>query len=144
MSGPRAASKLTTHARHQRKLMDDTSARGWGPFVQTCRAAEPQGRTPAISGSRPWTFHQGRFYRESAALLRSANAFTSSPNTVPALSNGLRVPCLSIDLDGNAMSTTYPPLISDKLGLPILFPILHKQPQESLRCDPERSSTLSG
>ena len=30
------------------------------------------GLTPPISGSRPWTFHTARFYRESAALLSSA------------------------------------------------------------------------
>ena len=29
------------------------------------------GRTSAISGSRPWTFHRDRFYRESAASLSS-------------------------------------------------------------------------
>jgi hypothetical protein len=31
-----------------------------------------RGRTPPISGSRPWTFHTARFYRESAASACSA------------------------------------------------------------------------
>jgi hypothetical protein len=36
--------------------------------------------TSAISGSRPWTLHQDRFYRESAALRRSAVVVRDAKN----------------------------------------------------------------
>ena len=48
-------------------------------------------RTRAISGSRPWTFHRDRFYRESAALRCSACGLRASakPLDDPAVCDGL-------------------------------------------------------
>ena len=42
-------------------------------LLRSCTPQFIDGRTRAISGSRPWTFHLDRFYRESAALRCSAD-----------------------------------------------------------------------
>jgi hypothetical protein len=45
----------------------------------------------AISGSRPWTFHQDRFYRESAALRGSARGTLSAHDKVDTGKDGFHL-----------------------------------------------------
>jgi hypothetical protein len=45
--------------------------------MTTKRCSVKAGGTIAISGSRPWTLHADRFYRESAVSLGSLPVFTN-------------------------------------------------------------------